>query len=249
MPEDLILQIAVAATIVLAGLIHGALGLGFPMVATPIIAIFLDVRLAILLTLLPTATVNIASIRTIGRNAGIIRQYGLLILCCIVGSVIGSQLLVVLDPDPFRVVLALLILLFLWASYSARLPSKLLTDWPRLMMLVCGLAAGLSAGTTNVMVAVLIVYFLSLSLDRGTMVPVMNACFLSGKVSQIVVFALAGVFTMQVFWQTLPLAGLALGSLLLGERLGKMIDAQAYKVILHVVLVILAFVLIWQFIV
>ena len=38
-----------------------------------------------------------------------------------------------------------------------------------------GIVAGLSAGTTNVMVAVLIIYFLSLDTPRATMVPTLNA--------------------------------------------------------------------------
>ena len=45
-----------------AGLVHGTLGLGFPMVATPMLATMMDVRSAILVTLLPTMAVNIASI-------------------------------------------------------------------------------------------------------------------------------------------------------------------------------------------
>ena len=53
---------ALALVMVFAGLVHGTLGLGFPVVSTPIIAAMLDVRTAILLTLLPTVAVNVASI-------------------------------------------------------------------------------------------------------------------------------------------------------------------------------------------
>lgn len=54
--------LAITAALLFAGLIHGTLGLGFPMVATPILATMMDVRSAILITLLPTMAVNIASI-------------------------------------------------------------------------------------------------------------------------------------------------------------------------------------------
>ena len=54
--------IAIMAVMLIAGLIHGTLGLGFPMVATPMLATMMDVRSAILITLLPTMAVNIASI-------------------------------------------------------------------------------------------------------------------------------------------------------------------------------------------
>ena len=57
--------LAVAIPVIIcAGWIHGALGLGFPLIATPLIAVFIDVKAAILITLLPTATVNVASVFT-----------------------------------------------------------------------------------------------------------------------------------------------------------------------------------------
>jgi uncharacterized membrane protein YfcA len=59
---DGLVLLAIVAVMLFAGLIHGTLGLGFPMVATPILATMMDVRSAILVTLLPTMAVNIASI-------------------------------------------------------------------------------------------------------------------------------------------------------------------------------------------
>jgi uncharacterized membrane protein YfcA len=44
-----------AATMIIGGLVHGTLGLGFPLVATPFLSLYFDVRTAILLTLLPIA--------------------------------------------------------------------------------------------------------------------------------------------------------------------------------------------------
>ena len=45
-----------------AGLVHGTLGLGFQMMATPLLAMITDVRSAVLITLIPTMAVNIVSI-------------------------------------------------------------------------------------------------------------------------------------------------------------------------------------------
>ena len=45
--------IVVAAITLFAGAVHGTLGLGFPMTATPLRALLVDVRSAILITLLP----------------------------------------------------------------------------------------------------------------------------------------------------------------------------------------------------
>src|SRR5215207_3077347 len=45
----------IAAVIVLAGFVQGALGLGFPIVATPLIAMATDIRTAVIVVLLPCA--------------------------------------------------------------------------------------------------------------------------------------------------------------------------------------------------
>ncbi len=59
---DALLLIALIGVILFSALVHGTLGLGFPLVATPLLATMMDVRSAILVTLLPTMAVNIASI-------------------------------------------------------------------------------------------------------------------------------------------------------------------------------------------
>lgn len=116
-----------------------------------------------------------------------------------------------------------------------------------LAMAIFGLIAGLAAGTTNVMVAVLIVYFLSLQTSRSTMVPALNSCFLVGKVSQIVVLAIAGLVGFRLMLETAPLAIAAVIALLLGQRLRSRIDVATYQAILRKLLLILALVLIYQF--
>ncbi len=42
-----------AAIIVLAGLAHGTLGFGFPIISTPLVALVVDVKTAVLVTVLP----------------------------------------------------------------------------------------------------------------------------------------------------------------------------------------------------
>ena len=53
--------------------------------------------------------------------------------------------------------------------------------------------ARLAAGTTNVMVPILIIYTLEMRLERTAMVQVFNLTFLGGKLAQIGVFGAAGL--------------------------------------------------------
>lgn len=241
------LIIAILSIMLFAGLVHGTLGLGFPMVATPMLAVFFDVRTAILITLLPTVTVNLASIWNSRNSLESVRRFSLLIGFVLPGSLVGAYVLAIADPAPFRLALAGLIFLYLWTNISGRLPRQWLVANVMLAMALFGFSAGFAAGTTNVMVAILIVFFLSLEVPRISMVPVLNACFLVGKISQIVVLSLTGLVTFTLLYETLPLALAAVLALFIGQRIREKIAVEVYRRILHGLLVILAGVLIVQF--
>jgi len=241
------LTIAILSIMLFAGLVHGTLGLGFPMVATPMLAVFFDVRTAILITLLPTVAVNLASIWNSRNSLDSVRRFSPLIGFVLPGSLAGAYILASADPAPFRLALAALILLYLWTNISGRLPRQWLATNVTLAMVLFGFIAGFAGGTTNVMVAILIVFFLSLEVSRASMVPVLNACFLVGKVSQITVLSLVGLVTFTLLYETVPLALAAVLALLFGQRIRENIAVEIYRHILHGLLVILAGILIVQF--
>ena len=242
---DGVIVIAIVTVMLFAGLIHGTLGLGFPMVATPILATMMDVRSAILITLLPTMAVNIASIVNSKSSLASTRPFLPLVLFTLLGSMLGASILAITDPAPFRIALAGLILLYLWDRI--RLPKQWLVDNSMLAMAVFGLIAGISGGTTNVMVAILIIYFISLETPRSTLVPALNSCFLVGKISQIIVLAIAGLVSFRLLLETAPLAVAAVIALLLGQRLQPRIQVSTYQAILRKLLLLLAITLIYQF--
>jgi uncharacterized protein len=63
--ETLVLVDLVAIGILLiAAFVHGAFGFGFPLVATPLLVLMMDMRAAVLLTLIPTIAINLVSIAT-----------------------------------------------------------------------------------------------------------------------------------------------------------------------------------------
>lgn len=242
------LLIALALVVAFAGLVHGTLGLGFPVVATPIIAAMLDVRTAILLTLLPTVAVNLASIVGAKGYGDSLRRFWPLLCWALLGGVCGTWLLSQTDPGPFKLLLAALILLFLWSSHANLVPREWLARHATLAMMVFGIGAGFSAGTTNVMVAVLIIYFLAIDLPRATMVPIMNTGFLVGKVSQIAVLTVAGLVTLPLLATTAPLAAVAIVALLAGQRVRDRVPVETYRRWLRWLLMGLAALLVVQYV-
>ncbi len=235
------------AVMVFAGVVHGAIGLGFPMVATPLIAIFLDVRLAILLTLLPTVSVNVLTIWGGTDQRESLREYAPMFGAVLCGSIVGAWMLATMDPSPFRLALAVLIVLYLWTAITGYRATRWIEPGKITVVVGFGLVAGVSGGITNVMVAILVIYFMSLEMPRSKMVPIFNTCFLIGKLSQMGVLALAGLVTFSLLGQTAPLAVAAVAGLLGGKRLGAMISVDFYRKVLHILLFVLAIILLAQF--
>ena len=236
-----------AAIMLLGGLVHGTLGLGFPLVATPLLALFLDVRSAILVTLLPTVAINLVSIAQGGGWRESIGKFWPLAAYALAGGVLGSYVLVGSDPAPFKLLLAGLVLLYLGVTRLQTLNMRWTNAYPALSMLMFGLAAGFSAGTTNVMVPILIIYALELGLARTAMVQIFNLCFLSGKVSQIGVFLSAGLLDAGLLITTLPLAGVAVITLLAGMKIRERIPVATYRRVVRHILLVLALLLIGQY--
>ncbi|MXZ81719.1 MAG: sulfite exporter TauE/SafE family protein [Gammaproteobacteria bacterium] len=234
---------------VFAGVVHGGLGIGFPMIATPLIAVFVDVRLAILMTLLPTMAVNLASIAGGTDQIRSVKDYAPMFVGSLVGSVIGAWMLATMDPSPFRLALALLIFLYLWSTVNSPTPAPWISRDSKTVMCGFGLVAGISGGITNVMIAILIIYFLGLSMSRSKMVPILNICFLIAKLTQMAVLGMAGWFTLALVYQTVLPSVAALGGFWAGMKLSNRISNEIYRKMLHALLMILAVVLIGQFLI
>lgn len=233
--------------IFLSGFVHGTLGLGFPLIATPLLALFVDVQSAIIITLLPTIAVNIVSILRGGRWRESIGKFWPLAVYAVIGGAIGTWFLIIGDPALYKLLLAGLILLYLGVNRLAKIKLHWVASNPGWSMLTFGFTAGVASGTTNVMVPVLIIYTLELGLAANTMVQVFNMCFLAGKIAQIGMFSSAGVVGPGTLMSTAPLAGVALIALLIGMAIRDRLPIDTYRNVVRNVLFVIAMVLIVQF--
>lgn len=233
--------------IFVSGLVHGTLGLGFPLIATPLLALFVDVRSAIVITLLPTVTVNVVSIVRGGRWRESVGKFWPLAVYAVIGSVFGTWSLIITDPAPYKVLLAVLILLYLGVNRLGVVRMRWVSSNPGWSMLTFGLAAGVASGTTNVMVPILIIYTLELGLAASAMVQVFNMCFFAGKITQIGMFISAGVIGSEMLVSTAPLAVVALIALLFGMAIRDRFPTDTYRNVIRSGLLVIAIVLIVQF--
>ena len=97
----------------LSGFVHGALGFGFPLVATPLAALAIDMKSAIaLLAPVTLALVVISALRG-GSLGELVRRYWFMPVGIALGAWLGTHLLLAAPPEPFILVLALVIVFYL----------------------------------------------------------------------------------------------------------------------------------------
>ncbi|HCY86256.1 MAG TPA: hypothetical protein DHV36_14070 [Desulfobacteraceae bacterium] len=228
-----------------AALVHGAAGIGFPLVATPLMAMITDVRSAILILVLPTILLNIANMLHGGRWGKSIARYWPLALYGMGGSYLGTQLLIVVPAEVFRPVLAAAMILYLNAERIG-VGFSWVRSHPRIAAAVFGTLAGLLGGTVNVMLPALVIFALEIRMDKTAMIQVFNFCFLFGKLTQGAVFVSAGLLTAEILKSAVPLAALSLPLMLAAMKIRNRLPEETYRRWLRILLYIMAGVLLAQ---
>lgn len=239
----------VVAVCLLAGFAHGAIGFGFPIVATPLVALVIDVRSAIALLAPVTLVLVLLSVFRGGNLLGLLRRFWYLPPVLGVGSWLGTRLLLAAPPEPFLLVLAGVILLYLNLDRLGLGSSSTVKANPVPFGLGFGFAAGVSEAVANVAGPLLLVYFMLLGLVPTQMVQALNLCFAVGKSTQVATWAAAGAMTPALWLAVAAFTVPSVAALFVGMRVRIRIDAATYRRWLRGALWVMAGLLIGQFIV
>ena len=222
-----------------AAFIHGSIGFGFPMVATPLLALVTDIQTAIILTLIPTLLVNLASIASEGNILYALRCYLSLALLAMAGSTIGTLILIFTNSHIFEALLGLVIITYL-LSERIKINLSWIHMYPRLSKVVFGISAGILGGLTNVMAPILIIYSLESKHTKSEIIQASNLSFMFGKTIQLVLFSIHGKFNLSEFSTSLVMLIAVSLALYLGINIKMKINVNIYKKVLRAFLFVLA---------
>ena len=245
LPIALVLWLLLAA--VISGFIQGALGFGFPFIATPMVAMVVDMRTAVITVLLPTLATVAITLVTSGPLGPVMKRFWMMPVYATLGALCGTWLFVSAPDAPYQLVLALIIIVYLNLDRITRGEWPFLQRHERAFAPVAGLAAGLSEGTANVAAPPLIIYYLALGLGPAMMVQAMQICFLVGKATQFTVLTLHGGVSSAQWVATLPLCVAGVAAAIAGARVRDRIDAVLFRKWVKRALGLIAFALLAQF--
>ena len=247
--ESLPLAVIVWLTlaVVLSGFIQGALGFGFPFIATPMVAMVVDMRTAVIIVLLPTLATVVTTLLTSGPLGPVMRRFWMMPVYATLGALAGTWLFVAAPEAPYQLLLALIIIVYLNLDRLARGDWILIKRHERAFAPLAGTAAGFFEGTANVAAPPLIIYYLALGLSPAMMVQAMQLCFLVGKTTQFTVLTLHGGVSSAQWIATLPLCVIAVAAGFGGVRMRDRIDAAVFRKWVKRALAVIALALLAQY--
>ena len=231
--------------IFVSSLVHGSIGFGFPMIATPLLAMVTDMKTAILYIAIPTLLINLISIYSEGNFLQAVKRFYPLAIIGMIGSAIGTQILIHSSSELFKLLLAFSILLYLFIQ-KFKIQMKWIKEKKTLSMIVFGLIAGIIGGLTNVMASILIIYSLESKHSKKEIIQSTNLCFLFGKITQIVLFTIHGSFNEELLTLSFSSLIIVVIAMFVGLKIKDKIPKESYVKVVKVVLFLIACVLIYQ---
>jgi uncharacterized membrane protein YfcA len=186
-------HVLVAAALLLAAFIKGATGLGFPLIATPSIALLLDIRTAVTVLILPNLFMDSAQVLRDGLPYQVFHRFANLLLPTIVGVFLGTMALVNTPLWVLNFCLGVMVLAFVFSNLL-RFEFKISERRERILSPVFGFVSGFLNGLTNAAGPTLAIYLYSLKLDKRTFVKSIATIFVTTKLSQLVAISTWNLF-------------------------------------------------------
>ena len=219
-----------------AAVVKGAIGFGFPLVATPVIASVLDARTAVLVLSLASLFGNVGMAIRGGGSWPTFRRLAPMLVGLLVGTVGGALLLASLDAATLGLVVGLAAMAFAFvctARPSLAVPARL----ERYLALPMGLAGGLLGGSTSIFAPPIVSYVHALHLGKREFVFFVSMLYSFGGVTQVVSYTRLGLYETPILLLALATCLPNAVGLWIGTRIQDRIDAFLFR---RLVLVVIA---------
>lgn len=161
---------------VVAASIKGLTGIGFSTSCLPIMALRLDLKVAIPLVIIPSIVSNVVVMIQAGHFRKAVKRFWPMYAASVPGLLIGLSILVVINVSSAKAILGLVLIAYAsWALSNQHF--TLSEQWERKLKLPAGLCTGFINGLTGSQVMPSLPYLLSLKLNKDDFVQAINISF------------------------------------------------------------------------
>lgn len=226
------------AILALAGFAHGLFGFGFAMIATPLLALFLDYRVAVLLAAVPVLLMAPSWLLAHRRRVLACKVPASLLPAVAVGASCGVALQIALPQRVSLLLLAFLLVICVltpWFLSRWRIPG---IAAPARAAAMFGGLAGATESALNVGAPFMLIYGALARFDRLEQLTVLNLCFAVAKTIQVCLIYATGA-------PRVGLAALAFGTAAsgacyyLGDRVANRFSDARFRKLLRAFLIVM----------
>jgi uncharacterized membrane protein YfcA len=217
-----------AAVVLLAALVKGAIGFGFPTLGTPLLSLVMDVKAAVVVLIIPNIVMDGLQFARRGAPMATVRRFSVLLVFGAGGTVLGTRLLVALSSRTATLVLGAFILAFVTLSVTGTAP-RVPSRWEPWLSPAVGLVAGIVGGITNVPGTPLVMYFHALGLGKHEFVSSVAFTFVVYKIVQLAAVWYYGLLSMALMGTSLVLTLVALGGFAFGLFVQDRLEPRAFN--------------------
>jgi uncharacterized protein len=217
-----------AAAVLAAAFIKGAIGFGFPSLATPLLSLIVDVKTAVVILILPNIVMDAIQFIRRGAPLATARRFGILLVSGSAGIVLGTYLLTLLSPRSATLILGIFVVIFV-ALNATGLAPKVPGHWESWLSPSAGLVAGIVGGVTNSPATPLVLYFHAIGLEKHEFVSSVAFTFLLYKLVQLGAVSWYGLLSWSLLWTSLGLTAVSLAGFAIGLRVQDRLEQRTFN--------------------
>lgn len=231
--------LAAIAALAFGGVLKGATGAGFPLIAVPVIALAYDVPTAVVVMLLPSLLANAWQAWRYRAHLPQTGFAGRFAAAGLGGAVAGTALLARVPGSALMLAVAALVLLYI-GFRLARPGWAMPAPVARRLAAPAGLTAGLLQGATGISAPVSLTFLNACRLPRPVFVATVSAFFVASTAAQIGALALHGMLTLPGLALSAAALGIILATMPLGERLARHVPPRLFDRLILALLAVIA---------
>jgi len=220
--------VVVGIALLFAAFVKGTTGMGFPLIATPTVALLLDIRIAITILLLPNIVMDITQVCRGGFPVAVLRRFAWFLVATIIGVFLGTKVLVTLPLWVLNFCLGVMVLIFVgskWLRFEFTIPPRL----EKLLSLPTGLLGGFLNGMTNAAGPALAIYLYSLRLQKREFIKTIATMFMITKVSQLIAVSTWNLFNQSTLLLSLQVTLFVLLGFYAGLKTQDRVNQQTFN--------------------
>ena len=173
---DLITIIAIFTAFALGGILKGATGAGAPIITIPVIAAFYDVRIAVIIMVIPNLLTNIGQLYQFRKT--ILPSFFTVSFALGggIGAFLGTILLVSLPIKILTLSVAIIVIIYILLKIAV--PTwKLVYGKAKKLVFIMGAGGGILQGSAGLSAPISITFLNSMKLERNQFIPTISVYF------------------------------------------------------------------------